>query len=649
MKLLVLTNNPSRPSFRQRIEIHLKALQSSGIDCEVRKFPSGELSRLRLFKRAAAFDGVLLHKKCLNLFDAICLRRYSKRIIYDFDDAIMYSPERPGSNRSSHFRLFRRTAQLADKIIAGNDYLAKHARRFNHNVKILPTGLDTKAFSLVKNLKTDDKVRLVWIGSESTLKYLEEIKPALEQLGKRFSNVILRIICDEFFDLQNMQVEKCQWSLDGQYFDLLTSDIGLAPLPDNRFARGKCGFKILQYEAAGLPVVTSPVGVNSDYVVNDVTGYFASNIPQWIDGVSELIRNETLRKQMSLAAKERVARFDSEVIAKELVTLITEFMEGVLYSTEGATGRSVEQIITTTTDRPKVSICIPTYNRKKYLRETIDSVLAQTYKDYEIVIVDDGSTDGTDDMIKKLGVPVAYHWQENRGDATARNKLIELAKGQYISFIDSDDLLVPDAIERMVEVLEAENENVIVYGSYFRIDENGRIYSKCRRKLRSGNITKYLFQTILVHSCGSMFPKEILKPPLVFDTSLKVCSDYDLWLKLSAEYRFIALPKPTFKRRRHPDNLSRPSFESCLIEYKVLERFYYEKGGKTFVPEKIAMKVFSKEGRRAGQCALREGLYDQAYQISRQSFRQYPNIKSLVQWTKATVVKRLVSSCSAGN
>jgi len=641
MKLLVLTNNPSRPSFRQRIEIHLNALRRHGIDCEVTKFPSGELARLRLFKRSADFDAVFLQKKCMNFFNAICLRRYSREIIYDFDDAIMYSPETTESDTTSHFRLFQRTVRLADMVIVGNSYLAEHAQRFNHNVKVLPTGLDTTAYNIETKTESDGKVRLVWIGSKSTLKYLAEIKPALEQIGERFSNVILRIICDEFFDLQNMQVEKCRWSLAGQYSDLLSSDIGLAPLPDNRFTRGKCGFKILQYQAAYLPVVASPVGVNAEYVADGLTGYLAANNNQWVDSIGRLIENDALRKQMSHRAKKHVVRFDSDIIGGKLSTLITEFLKGISDATERAEEGDIGQVVTPTTGKTKVSICIPTYNRKNYLRETIDSIMVQTYKDYEIVIVDDGSTDGTEEMIKKLAIPITYHWQKNSGDAATRNKLIELAQGQYISFIDSDDLLMPDSIERMVKSLEAENGDVIVYGSYYRIDENGRIYGKCRRKLRSGIITKYLFQTILVHSCGSMLPRSILKASATFDTSLKVCSDYDLWLRLSTQYRFVALPKPTFKRRRHPDNLSGPSLENRLTEFKVLERFYYEKGGKTLVPEKIAMKVFSKEGRRAGRCAIKEGLYSQACQIFRKSFRQHPNIKSLIHWTRAMVLNRI--------
>jgi len=329
MKLLVLTNNPSRPSFRQRIEIHLNALRRDGIDCEVTKFPSGELVRLRLFRRVAAFDAVFLQKKCLNFFDAICLRRYSREIIYDFDDAIMYSPEIPESDTTSHFRLFQRTVRLADMVIAGNSYLAEHARKFNPNVEILPTGLDTSSYKLWADLKNDGKIRLVWIGSSSTLKYLADIKPAFEEIGERFNNVILRIICDEFFDLQNLPVEKRLWSQDTESLDLATSDIGLAPLPDNRFTRGKCGFKILQYACAGLPVIASPVGTNSDYVHDNVTGFLATDTRQWVDRITQLIENPQLREKMGQEGRAFVQKFDVSVIGKQLAGLVTKCLQDI--------------------------------------------------------------------------------------------------------------------------------------------------------------------------------------------------------------------------------------------------------------------------------------------------------------------------------
>ena len=636
MKLLVLTNNPSRPSFRQRIEIYLESLHHNGIDYKVVKLPLDRIKRFKLFKQAANFDAVLLHKKCLNFFDVHCLRFYSKKIIYDFDDAIMYSPKKPSSNRTSHFKLFRRTIKLVDLVIAGNQYLAEHAKRFNNNVQMLPTGLDTNEYTAENQPNNGDKIRLVWIGSKSTLKYLKGIKPALEEIGSRFDNIVLRVVCDDFFDLENMEVEKCHWSLKNQAEYLATSDIGLAPLPDNRFTRGKCGFKILQYQAAHLPVVTSPVGVNAEYVTDGVTGYWALDNHQWIDRIGELIGNAKLRKRMANASQRHIDGFDIRAIGSQLCDILTEFVEGA---------RSVDIRLAKPciTIKPKVSICIPTYNRKEYLKETLDSIIAQTYKNYEIVVVDDGSTDGTVDMIKSLDYPVTYCWQKNSGDAAARNKLVEIAQGDYISFIDSDDLLMPDAIEKMVRVMETETEDVIVYGSYYRINQNGKIYGRCKRKLYSGHITKYLFETILVHACGSMFPKKILQNSVVFNTSLKVCSDYDLWLSLSLNYRFIALNSPTFKRRRHLGNLSGPSFENCMAEFEVLRHFYYEKGGKEVIPEKIAMKVFSKESHRIGRCATKEGLHDHALQFCSQSFRQYPNFKSLISWLKAIIAKRLAS------
>jgi len=458
----------------------------------------------------------------------------------------------------------------------------------------------------------------------------------------RFDNVILRIICDDFFNLYNMSVEKHRWSEKTQVLDLVSSDIGLAPLPDDPFARGKCGFKILQCAAAGLPVITTPVGVNSEYVTDGITGYHASNLSQWIDKITELIENANLRKKMGEAGRVYVEKFDINIIGKELCSLLYRVTEKeLLAKSKNIRVPAIETRKFSASKKKTVSICIPTYNRKEYLIETLNSILAQTYKDYEIVIVDDGSTDGTEDMIKELGLPVTYHWQQNSGDAAARNKLIELAQGKYISFIDSDDLLLPDAIERLVKVMEEETEDVIVYGSYFRIDEYGNVYGKCKRRLYSGRITEYLFETILVHACGSLFPTKILRESPAFDKSLRICSDYDLWLRLSMKYKFVALAEPTFKRRRHSTNLSKACFENCLIEFQVVNRFYNEIGDKQLISKSTAEKVISRKKCRAGLYAAKEGLYDQACELLSQSFRLHPNFKSLIYWTKAALTRRL--------
>ena len=324
MNLLIVSYNPARPSFRHRISCYLDILRTNGINCEIVHYPRGSLDRYKVIKKAAEFDAVYLQKKTLNCLDAMWFRRYAKNVIFDFDDAVMYDNRHPGKkpSRRKHTKPFERTVKLAKMVIAGNPYLAEHAQRFNPNVEVLPTGLDTNAYKLKTTLKDDGKVRLVWIGSHSTLGYLEEIKPALEEIGSRFDNVVLRIICDQFMHLRNIPVEKYTWSEQTQIKDLITSDIGLAPLPDNRFTRGKCGFKILQYSAASLPVIASPVGVNADYIQEGVTGFLTEDHSDWIEKISCLLKKTELRKKMGLAASKEVRQWDFEVLGEKLVKLI---------------------------------------------------------------------------------------------------------------------------------------------------------------------------------------------------------------------------------------------------------------------------------------------------------------------------------------
>jgi glycosyltransferase involved in cell wall biosynthesis len=287
---------------------------------------------------------------------------------------------------------------------------------------------------------------------------------------------------------------------------------------------------------------------------------------------------------------------------------------------------------------PKVSICIPTYNRKAYLQETLSSVFAQTYEDYEVVVLDDGSTDGTPDMMQSGTYDVRYYWQENQGEAAARNRLIRLARGRYVSFIDSDDLLVPDAIERLVKAVEAEQEDVIAYGSYIRIDQDGNHVRCSGKKLYSGYITNHMFQDIFVHPAGSIYPRRVFEDIGEYDTSLRVCTDYDLELRASTKYRFIALDEPTFLRRRHADNISRYSFDNCKAQLDVLDKFYHSVG-RDFVSRRCAVKSLGKQGYRAGRCALREGSPIEARELLKQSFCRYPSFKTLL-WLAIALTRR---------
>ena len=327
MKLLVISNNPERPSYRQRVGIYIERLCAEGFEVELVKYPCSFFSRFKLFVKSGQYDGVFLHKKRLNFFDAFLLRKFARKIVYDFDDAVMYDDKRPGRNSSKRLMDFARTVKIADVVIAGNSYLADHAKKHNSNVEVLATGLDVDSYGVKADRPDDGKVRLVWIGSKSTLMYLQELKEVLEEIGRRFDNVVLRIICDAFFELENMEVEKVNWSLESQTVDLRQSDIGLAPLPDDNFSRGKCGFKILQYMAASLPVVASPVGVNADLVKNGVSGYNAESPEQWIAALNELIDDKDMRTRMGTDARVNVGDYDLDIIGRKLVGVIQKTIE----------------------------------------------------------------------------------------------------------------------------------------------------------------------------------------------------------------------------------------------------------------------------------------------------------------------------------
>ncbi len=328
MNLLIISNNPDRASFRQRIGVYIEPLADRGIACEVASLPPGLWSRRKLFQRAGDFDCVFLHKKKLNIFDARLLRRYSRRIVYNYDDAIMFSDKHPQRYSRSHFVPFRRTVRLADMVLVGSEYLARQAANFHDNVHILPLGLKTASYNVPDSKPDDGRIRLVWIGSGSTLTYLRDVIPAIEGIGRKFDNVVLRIIGDDFFDLDSMPVEKVLWGEQSRYRDLAACDVGLAPLPSDRFSGGKCSFKVLEYSAASLAVVASPVGTNADHVVQGRTGYLVNTLGEWTKRLEELIYDSQLRAEMGRAGREHAAGYDISIVADKLAAMLQTCADG---------------------------------------------------------------------------------------------------------------------------------------------------------------------------------------------------------------------------------------------------------------------------------------------------------------------------------
>ncbi len=226
-------------------------------------------------------------------------------------------------------------------------------------------------------------------------------------------------------------------------------------------------------------------------------------------------------------------------------------------------------------DLPLISIGVSTYNRKDYLKLSLDSLLAQTYPNCEIIVVDDGSLDDTEKMVRECYPQVKYVYQTNAGDAAAKNHAAKLAQGEYIVFNDSDDLFLPDSVERLYNAIKDKEKNAISYGTYITIDPEGNELPT-KRKVTvypSGKLTGNLLEHIVVCNCGTLIPLEIFKQTGMFDTALKVSYDYALFLELSLNSEFYAVPQPVFLRRRHNSNMSSANYKKMLIVLNIVENF----------------------------------------------------------------------------
>ncbi len=308
MKVLFLIQGRERPSSKYRVLQYLPFLKKQGVRVKVITYPRNVVRSANLCREVKKYDILFLQKSRPGAFFLRFLRRRARRIVYDFDDAIMYRDSNaPSPHSRTRQRRFARIAKFSDRIIAGNNFLANEARGYNEKVSVIPTAIDMQNY-MVKDYRDTARVTIGWLGSASTLPYLERLKPVFEELGGRYDNVELKIICDTFFDCNNMPVGKKSWSAADEINDLRSLDIGLMPLRDDLWSRGKCGLKILQYYGAGVPVVCAPVGVNNDVVRDGVNGYWARTDKEWVEKLSLLIEDAGLRQRMGTRGRELVNR-----------------------------------------------------------------------------------------------------------------------------------------------------------------------------------------------------------------------------------------------------------------------------------------------------------------------------------------------------
>jgi glycosyltransferase involved in cell wall biosynthesis len=334
-KVLILTlHRPQRsPSQRFRFEQYLDYLTANGFQFEWsyllgeeddRNFcKSGNIKaklkilfkstfkRLREIVRPGDYDLVFVQRECFMLGTSVFEKFFSKKakLIFDFDDAIWLPNVSKANKKFAFLKNPRKTKDIlkhASLVFAGNQYLANYAKEFCDNVEVIPTTIDTKRHhKRIKEHKKKDQLTIGWTGTNTTLKYLNLIQPALKALSRNY-NFQLRVICDKppTLDLEN--VKFVPWQLNSEIIDLLEFDIGIMPLTENKWSEGKCGFKILQYMALGIPTVATPIGVNADIIEHGKNGFLASSQKEWINYLKRLLQSVSLRKELGANGRKRV-------------------------------------------------------------------------------------------------------------------------------------------------------------------------------------------------------------------------------------------------------------------------------------------------------------------------------------------------------
>ncbi len=366
MRALLLSTLPVEgPSARPRLYAYERHLRQAGIEpvfapllssAAARRFyalgptaratriaraAAGVLGRLARLLAAGRFDVVVVHRDLLprgNRLALRVLRRAGVPFVYDFDDAVYLSPrDFVAEGVASHRRMARGKdpsetvdlARAATLVLAGNATLAERAREWNPNVRVQPTPVDTDVFRPALRPPPTGARRVVgWIGSPTAAYCLLELRAALGRLGHRHRYELMVVGAGESIDVPGVSVTSRDWALEREADDYRSLDVGLYPLPDNEWTRGKCGYKALVYMASGVVPVVSPVGVNAGIVADGVRGFHATDDESWVGAVDRLLSDPELRIEMSVRGREFVeSHFSVRALQADFVAAVRDAAE----------------------------------------------------------------------------------------------------------------------------------------------------------------------------------------------------------------------------------------------------------------------------------------------------------------------------------
>ena len=283
-------------------------------------------------KSVGGFDLVYVFREAALLGPAWFERKIARSgvpMVFDFDDAVFVAYKSPSNGYLSYLKFPGKTAstcRLSAHVMAGNQYLADYARPFNKSVTIIPTTIDTEKYTVTEKEPNPGIVTIGWSGSYSTVQHLDTIRDTLQELARQ-EKYRLRVIGTPTYELSGVDVEAIQWRSETEIEDLRQIDIGLMPLPDDKWSKGKCGLKALQYMALGIPTVCSSVGVNSTIIQDGENGFLADSTDEWIDRLKKLINSAEMRKTIGLAGRKTV---EENYSAKSQAPRVLEIFESVV-------------------------------------------------------------------------------------------------------------------------------------------------------------------------------------------------------------------------------------------------------------------------------------------------------------------------------
>ena len=275
--------------------------------------------RLKTIGEARNYDLVYILREAALLGPAVFERLlYQQRVpfVFDFDDAIFVSYRSPSNGYLSYLKFASKTktiCRLASHVMVGNPYLADYARQVNDNVTVIPTTIDTEKYRVAPRKTDGGPLTIGWTGSFSTVQHLDTLRGALKKLAEK-EQFRLRVIGTPSYELSPVSVDAMPWRAATELEDLCAIDIGVMPLPDDNWSKGKCGLKALQFMALGIPTICSPVGVNTDIIQDNENGFLAGTEAEWVEKLTALLRSAELRRRLGDAGRATVEQRYSAAI-----------------------------------------------------------------------------------------------------------------------------------------------------------------------------------------------------------------------------------------------------------------------------------------------------------------------------------------------